>query len=114
MHQPQAEIREQVRRERVPERLRLPSGLPRVLRLLEVVRDRVGVDAQQAQLAWRLLLARVVRWGAELSFEVLRQSDADRLLRVATRVERGARRIERVREQAIHVLTLSVAPVDDR
>src|SRR3989441_6815037 len=103
----QAEPRQQVRRERVADRRGLPAGVTRLLRLLEIVGQRARVDTQDPDLA-RRLLASVARRRLELGLEVLRQAEADRLLRIAAggevptggiererkcRIDRGSRRV---------------------
>src|SRR5882762_8785329 len=97
MRHAQAEPRQQVRRERVADRRGLPAGVTRLFRLLEIVRQRARVDAQDPDLA-RRLLAGVARRRLELGLEVLRQANTDRLLRIAAGGEVPARGIERVRE----------------
>src|SRR5439155_25688263 len=92
----QPEAGEQLRRERIVERRRLPTRVTGLLRLLEVVRQRARVDAQEPELARRM--GRVARRRFELGLEVLRQAEADRLLGIAASGERPARRIDRVRE----------------
>src|SRR2546422_2506798 len=107
MRHAQAEPRQQVRRERVADRRGLPAGVTRLLGLLEIVRQRARVDTQDPDLA-RRLLASIARRRLELGLEVLRQAEADRLLRIAAggevptggiererkcRIDRGSRRV---------------------
>src|SRR2546422_3483495 len=107
MRHAQAEPRQQVRRERVADRRGLPAGVTRLLGLLEIVRQRACVDTQDPDLA-RRLLASIARRRLELGLEVLRQAEADRLLRIAAggevptggiererkcRIDRGSRRV---------------------
>jgi len=58
----------------------------RLFRLLEIIRQRARVDAQDPDLA-RRLLAGIARRRLELGLEVLRQTEADRLLRIAAAVK---------------------------
>src|SRR2546426_11397760 len=96
--QAQAESRQQVRGEGVVDRLGLPPGATGVLRLLEVVGERARVDAEQPELAGRALRRGVAGRRLELRLEVLRQAEADGLLRIAPGVERAARGVESARE----------------
>ena len=70
VRQAQPETRQQVRRERVVDRRRLPARVTRLLRLLEVVGQRARVDAQEPDLA-RGVLGRVAGRRLELGLEVL-------------------------------------------
>src|SRR2546426_2003676 len=109
----QPEAREQVRSERVADRSRLPARMTGLLRLLEVVGQRARVDAQEPNLP-RRLLGRVARRWLELSLEVLRQAEADRLLGIAARGEVPARRIERVREGRVDAGPRGISVTDQR
>src|SRR2546425_7744360 len=97
MRHAQAEPRQQVRRERVADGRGLPAGVTRLLRLLEIVGQRARVDAQDPDLARRLLPG-IARRRLELGLEVLRQAEADRLLRIAAGGEVPAGGIERERK----------------
>src|SRR5690349_9482496 len=77
----EAEPREEVRAETVAERLRLPASVTGLFRLLEIVLNRAGVDRQQPELPGRRLRGGVARGWLQLGFEVLREPEADRLLR---------------------------------
>src|SRR2546430_13488960 len=70
VRQAQPETRQQVRRERVIDRRRLPARVTRLLRLLEVVGQGARVDAQEPDLACGML-GRVARRRLELGLEVL-------------------------------------------
>src|SRR5438132_10709133 len=113
MRHAQPEARKQVGRERVGDRRRLPARVTGLLRLLEVVGQGGRVDAEEPNLA-RRALGRVTRGRLELGFEVLRQAEADRLLRIAARGEVPARRIERIRESRVDRGPRSVSIADQR
>src|SRR5207245_2388793 len=70
VRQAQPETRQQIRRERVIDRRRLPARVTRLLRLLEVVGQGARVDAQEPDLACGML-GRVARRRLELGLEVL-------------------------------------------
>src|SRR5438270_6146702 len=91
------EPREQVGDEGIPQCLRGPAGAVGLFGLLEVVADRRRVDAQQPDLA-RLAPRGVAGWRLELRFEVLREPEADRLLRVAPHTRVGPGRVDGARE----------------
>src|SRR6266850_5967208 len=81
--------------ERVAQRPGLPPRGVRQFGALEVVADRAGVDAQQLDLARLPLGRRVTGRRLELRVERLRESQADRLLRIGPTLQHLAGRIER-------------------
>ena len=105
--------RQEIGSERVAERLSRPPGPSRVLRLLEVVGDGAGVDAQQPELA-RLVSRRVAGRRLELRLEVLRQPERDGLLRIAPDVVHPAGRIDGMRELVRHLARRGVLIAHDR
>ena len=93
----EAETGEEVGGEGIAQRLRGPARAVGLFGLLEVVADRRRVDAQQPDLAW-LASRRVAGWRLELRLKVLREPEADRLLRVAPHARVPPGRIDGARE----------------
>src|SRR4029077_17573025 len=91
-----------------------PPGEARFLRLLEVVADAAGADAEQSNLPAVFRRGRSAALGQELSLERLGERDGQALLGVAPELNRLAREGDRPREFLGHVGGRLVAPGDDR
>src|SRR5574341_2391801 len=105
--------RQQIGADGVLQRPRGPARSSWLLRLLEVVAHRARIEAEQLDLAG-LLLRRVARRAPQLRFDVLRQADRQRLLRVRLDVGVASGRIEGAHEVVGHAGAGGVPIADAR
>src|SRR5690349_451340 len=102
MRDRQLQVWHELGEERVRERLILPAGAVRLLRLLEVIADPAGADTQELDLARLSLAGGVAGRRLQLGLEVLGQPQTDRLLWVGPGVERVAGRVDGARKRLRH------------